>query len=533
MRSRDSSQAKALARYEVISAYIAIDPPRGQRRQLLERLARKTWPGTDDKPLRISAETIRSWVRSYRRHGLAGLEDKPHPKRGSKALSAKQVELVCKLKREVPERSLDRMIAIIEEMGLVDKGTVRRSTLHRVLQAQGLSTRRCRVPDSQDLDRFEAQTSNDLWQSDMLVGPWLPDPAQAGKMRRAYLYAFLDDHSRLLLHGRFSFKGDLPALELVFRRCLQKYGKPKRVYYDNGQVYRSGHMRHIVAELGIHGKIVFTKPYRPMGHGKIEAFNRYCRDAFIAELKTANMTTLDELNEAFLAWADLSHSQKIHTETGEEPRKRWRKDIEKIEYVDEEALRLAFLWSETRSPDKAGIFSLFGTRYQVGARLAKRRIEVRYDPEQLDDIEVWHGGVFVERVGPFEVQTHRRPKPKENDGPDLNSETSTEPSANWLKHLVTERKKQNFIEPTPRELAQQAIQKRVEQDQAVVDILAQKLDSDSFDEATVREHLKRYGPFEPQRVLAVIELCFDEDDSKDRHVSHYLERIREQLGGTL
>ena len=131
------------------------------------------------------------------------------------------------------------------------------------------------------------------------------------------------------------------------------------------------------------------------------------------------------------------------------------------------------------------------------------------------------------------MQTHRRPKPKENDGPDLNSETSTEPSANWLKHLVTERKKQNFIEPTPRELAQQAIQKRVEQDQAVVDILAQKLDSDSFDEATVREHLKRYGPFEPQRVLAVIELCFDEDDSKDRHVSHYLERIREQLGGTL
>ncbi len=533
MSSRDSRQAKALARYEVISAYIAMEPPRGQRRQLLEQLARKTWPGTEDQPLRVSAETIRSWVRSYRRHGLEGLEDKPHPKRGSKALTAEQVELVCALKKEVPERSLDRLLAIIEEMGLVDKDTVRRSTLHRVLQAQGLSARRCRVPDSQDLDRFEAHTSNDLWQSDMLVGPWLQDPVQRGKLRRAYLYAFLDDHSRLLLHGRFSFKGDLPALELVFRRCLQKYGRPKRVYYDNGQVYRSGHMRHIVAELGIHGQIVFTKPYRPMGHGKIEAFNRYCRGAFIAELKASKVKTLDELNEAFLAWVDLSYSQKIHTETGEEPRKRWRKDIEKVEYVDEEALRLAFLWKETRSPDKAGLFSLFGTRYQAGASLANKRIEVRYDPEQLGDIELWYGGVFRERVKPFEVQTHRRPKPKEDDDPELSLGDPAETRADWLEHLVDKRKKQKFIEPTPKELVQQAGKKRAEQDQAVVDILAEKLNPDSFDEATVRDHLKRYGPFEPQRVLALIELCFNEDDSKDRHVSHYLERIREQLGGTL
>ncbi len=532
MSSRDFRQAKALARYEVISAYIAIDPPRGQRRQLLEQLARKTWPGTDDQPLRVSAETIRSWVRTYRRHGLPGLEDKPHPKRGSKALTKEQVELVCALKKEVPERSLDRLLAIIEEMKLVDKGSIRRSTLHRVLQAQGLSASRCRVPDSQDLDRFEAQASNDLWQSDMLVGPWLPDPAQGGKLRRAYLYAFLDDHSRLLLHGRFSFKGDLPALELVFRRCLQKYGKPKRVYYDNGQVYRSKHMRHIVAELGIHG-ITFTKAYRPMGHGKIEAFNRYCRGAFIAELKASNIKTLDELNEAFLAWADLSYSQKIHTETGDKPRKRWRKDVGKIEYLDEEALRLAFLWTETRSPDKSGIFSLFGTRYQAGASLARKRIEVRYDPEQLDDIELWYAGVFRERVKPFEVQTHRRPKPKEDDVSDFNANDPAQPRANWLEHLVVERKNQKFIEPTPKELVLQAGKKRAEQDLAVVDILAKKLDRDSFNEATVRDHLKRYGPFEPQRVLDIIELCFDEDGSKDRHVSYYLERIRKQLGGAL
>jgi putative transposase len=530
MDDSDPRQAKSLARYQVISAYIAMDPPRGQRHYLLKQLARKTWPGVDGQPLQVSAETIRSWVRLYRRHGLAGLEDKPHPRRGSKALSPEQVELACKLKEEVPERSLDRLITIMDGRELVDKDVMRRSTLHRALKARGLSARRCRVPDSQDLDRFEAQASNDIWQSDMLAGPWLPDPARCGKMRRAYLYAFLDDHSRLLLHGRFSFKGDLPALELVFRRCLQKYGQVSRVYYDNGMVYRSKHMRQIVATLGIHG-ITFTRAYRPEGHGKIEAFNAYCRSAFIAEIKASKITTLDELNEAFLAWADLSYARKVHSETGEEPMERWRKDIERVRYADEERLRLAFQWSERRSPDKAGVFSLFGTPYQVGAGLAKKRIEVRYDPEQLSEIEVWYEGVFRERVQPFEVRTHRRPKPREEESPEVKPATTAKPTADWLGHLVNERREQGFIEPTPRKLAERAHRQRAEQDQAIVDLLARHLDGAAFDEAAARDYLRRYGPFDPLRARAVLEAGLAGGESKDLHVTHYLDTIRQQLGG--
>lgn len=38
----DDSRRKAFERYQVISAYLALDPPRGQRRQFLEHLAGKT-----------------------------------------------------------------------------------------------------------------------------------------------------------------------------------------------------------------------------------------------------------------------------------------------------------------------------------------------------------------------------------------------------------------------------------------------------------------------------------------------------------
>lgn len=224
------------------------------------------------------------------------MKDKARARRGIQALSAKQVETVIALKKEVPERSLDRVVRIAEQTGLTEPGVLRRSTLHRVLRREGISGRPKSVSDTKDLDRFEALAPNDLWQSDMRTGPWLPDPERPGKVRRAQLFCFLDDHSRKLLAGRFSFAEGHPDLEMVFGRSLEKYGKPTRVYYDNGKVYRAGHMRHIVATLGIHA-MVFTQEYRPEGHGKIEAFNRLARSAFVAEVKASRIQTIKQRRE--------------------------------------------------------------------------------------------------------------------------------------------------------------------------------------------------------------------------------------------
>ena len=522
----DPTMMTALARYQVVSTYLAMEPQRGQKAKLRQKLAEREWRLENGQRLKVSSgETIRRWVRRYRTKGLPGLMDKPRVRPGIQALSDELIERIWALKREVPERSLDRLLEIIESMELAPQGLVSRSTLHRVLQQAGLSARKARTPDAQDLDRFEADRPNDLWQSDMLVGPWIPDPARPGKMRRAYLYAFLDDHSRMLLHGRFSFKGDLPALELVFRRSVQKYGVCRRVYYDNGMVYRSGHMKQIVAHLGIHG-IVFTQAYRPQGHGKIEALNRYIRSAFIAELQASRITTLDELNEAFVAWADLRYNRRPHGETGQAPRDRWREGLDRVRYADEEQIRQAFLWKEPRKADKAGVFSLFATRYQVGPSLANRRIEVRYDPEALDEVEVWHDGAFVQRSRPLEVSAHRRPRPRsEADEASSAQATDAVPAANYLQHLVEQRRAEGFLEPTPRQLAEQATERRRTVDQAIVDLFAETLDADVFDEATVRDFLARYGPFDGAVAARTLDrMCVD---GNDRHVAVYLEAVRD------
>jgi len=62
----DPRRTRALDRYQVISAYLALDPPRGKRRLLLEELAGKTWRTEAGDPFTVAAETIRVWVRRCR-----------------------------------------------------------------------------------------------------------------------------------------------------------------------------------------------------------------------------------------------------------------------------------------------------------------------------------------------------------------------------------------------------------------------------------------------------------------------------------
>ena len=524
----DKRMKMALCRHEVLSQYLAMKPRRGLKKKLLEKLAQKTWTGPDGESFTVSAETIRAWARRYRRRGLDGLMDKERPQRGVEALTEEQKDLVCHLKEDVPARSLERIIQIAEKTGQVEEGVLRRSTVHRVLQSRGLSKRRCRVADLEDLDRFEADYPNDLWQSDMLVGPWLPDPDRPGKTKRANLFLFMDDHSRMILHGRFGFSENLPHMELVFRRAVQKHGIPRRAYFDNGKVYRSGHVKQLAALLEIY-RIVFTQPYRPQGHGKVEALNRAIRAAFVDEVAASSITTLDELNEAFLAWADQDYNRKVHSETGETPKGRWEQGIDKMRFADEEMLRQAFLWKETRTADKTGVFGLFGVKYQVGPGLAKKRLQVRYDPEALHEVEVWRDNAFVERVRPLQVSARRREKASE---PATDKEKRP-PVVDYLGHLVEERRRQGQTEPTPKALKEKAREKREHNTQQIIALLDDRLDAGVVDSAEVRRFMERFGPFDADLAEIALDEMLQSGADKDLPVSVYLGTMRDAAKGEM
>ena len=79
--------------------------------------------------------------------------------------------------------------------------------------------------------RYEADRPNELWVGDVLVGPWVPHPRGAGS-KRARLFLLVDDHSRLLLHGRWVFEENARWAQSVLRAAIARRGLPETLYLD-------------------------------------------------------------------------------------------------------------------------------------------------------------------------------------------------------------------------------------------------------------------------------------------------------------
>jgi hypothetical protein len=60
-----------------------------------------------------------------------------------------------------------------------------------------------------DRRKFEAELPNDIWQSDVMHGPYV---MVEGRRRKTYLIAFIDDHSRLIPHAAFYLSENLDGL---------------------------------------------------------------------------------------------------------------------------------------------------------------------------------------------------------------------------------------------------------------------------------------------------------------------------------
>jgi transposase InsO family protein len=105
-----------------------------------------------------------------------------------------------------------------------------------------------KTPDCSDRRIFEAESPNDLWQSDVMHGPVL---FCGGKQRKSYLIAFIDDHSRLIPHARFYPSEGLASLMDCFSQALRKRGLPRKLYVDNGSAFRSRQLEFTTASLAI------------------------------------------------------------------------------------------------------------------------------------------------------------------------------------------------------------------------------------------------------------------------------------------
>jgi putative transposase len=249
-----------------------------------------------------------------------------------------------------------------------------------------------------------------MWTGDALHGPVIGS-------RKTYLFAFIDDHSRLITGHRFGHAEDTVRLAAALRPALASRGVPERIYVDNGSAFVDAWLLRGCAVLGI--KLTHSTPRRPQGRGKIERLFLTVREQFLVEITgdpaergRRHVTSIAELNRLFTAWAETVYHRRVHSETGQAPLTRWAQGWAGAAppLPGPGQLHEAFLWSERRTVRKTATVSLHGNTYQVDPALAGRKVELIFDPFDLTTIEVrWQGNPAGQAI-PHVIGRHSHPK---------------------------------------------------------------------------------------------------------------------------
>jgi len=337
----------------------------------------------------MSERTLRRFLEAYKMKGLEGLRPKLRADRGvRRALPDEIYEQAAALKEELPQRSVSRILDILEGEKQIRPGQIARSTLSRHLAKEGLTERT--ASSTGRSRRFQKEHRNTLWQTDIKYGPYILHPTDPKRKIRTYLLVFIDDATRLICHGEFYADQKLPILEDCFRKALLKRGLPENVYVDNGKIFVSRWFRYACARMNI--RHMAAQPYSPESKGKIERLNRTVEE-FFAEISLEKPKTLEELNQYFSLWMETGYNHKKHSSlNGMTPAERFNVDEKRLRFIRYEECRESFLWEESRRVDKTGCIKLRGKEYEVGIEWIKKTVDARYDPFDLIQIEIWVQG---------------------------------------------------------------------------------------------------------------------------------------------
>ena len=418
--TEEMKQRVAVFRFGVIADFVnGSELQWGEVERLMREKCAKRWLIPGSVRTRISESTIKDWIQRYKNSGsnLESLYPRDRCDCGkTRAIDPETAVGLISLKKEMPAVRLPVLMKEAQHRKIILPGRiVTYSSLYRLLLAEGLLQN---VPgDPQDRRRFESENPNDLWQSDVMHGPYV---TAEGKQRKTYLICFLDDMSRLICHGEFYLYERLGCFLDSFRQALLKRGIPRKLYVDNGSAFRSHHLEHTCASLGI--VLIHSKPYQPEGRGKIERFFRGVREQFLSVQK---ITTLESLNEALRHWIG-SYNDRIHSITKEAPLKRFTRNIDCVRPAPKD-LEDHFRKVVMRTVAKDRTIALGGRLYEAPVALIGKRINLLYHEHDPARVEIMHNSKTYGFAVVLDVNVNCRVKrgkdTLELDGPDTNPES--------------------------------------------------------------------------------------------------------------
>ncbi len=352
------------------------------------------------------------WRARYRTAGEAGLGDRSRRPQHSPNRTAEPMEqVVLAVRGRHPAwggRKLRRyLVDHANRLGIDAQQVPAASTITAILRRHGALATPARR--QRDLERFERERPNELWQMDF-KGDFALE-----RGGRCFPLTLIDDHSRFAvgLHacGNQTRRPVTAALQAIFRR----YGLPEAMLMDNGLPWgmvTAPRRRRVkltrltgwLIRLGI--RVIHSRPRHPQTHGKNERFNRTLKTEL---LRYERFGTLADCQQRFDRWRDTYNLERPHEALGlDVPAQHYRPSahpyperLPPIAYASNDAVRRV---------DRLGLFSFRGTSYRVGKALAGQPIAIRPTPTD--------GRYFVYYCNQMIRTLHLRPSKTVNHVPE-------------------------------------------------------------------------------------------------------------------
>lgn len=277
--NEEQKKQVAVFRFGVIADFVTGPPmPRSEKRRLLREKCARKWIIPFSDRTYIGMSTIRDWIACYQTGGrkLEALYPRGRSDSGvPRSIDDETAANLIQVRKEMPKDTVAAVIETMQRRRLITPGVVlANTTIWRFLTHHGLMP--SAASPAVDRRKFEAERSNDIWQSDVMHGPLV---MVGGRRRKTYLIAFIDDHSRLIPHAAFYLSENTDTFLNALEQALLKRGLPRKLYVENGSAYRSRHLESTCAQLAI--ALIHARAYQPQGKGKVERFFRTVRMQFL------------------------------------------------------------------------------------------------------------------------------------------------------------------------------------------------------------------------------------------------------------
>jgi len=396
MKEDEKKQKIALFRYGLIADLTNIPPGTRGLYAKIEKRAKRQYKIPCSDRTTVAAETIRDWLKKYRKGGFDALLPKDRSDRGKpRKLPVHVSDLLLETKEKNPDFTVSMLIKKVLESGKVESGTrLADSTVYKLLARNGLMKKK--ENGAQDRRRFSYRYAGELFMSDVMHGPSVR--SQGRRKRKTYLIGLIDDATRVIPYAAFAMSENTASFMPVLKQAILRQGIPQRLFVDNGSAFRSQHLSLVCAKLGI--TLIHSRPYCPQGKGKIERWFRTIRLQFLPMLNDKDKSSLEALNSALWTYVETEYHQNVHRILRKTPLEAWAEKGDKVNYpapwVDIDEM---FLFEAKRKVMKDRTVSLNGVAYEVDAALVGETVTLKYDPaKQEETVDVWHNNEFQHKA---------------------------------------------------------------------------------------------------------------------------------------